>query len=39
MPPVSILSLVVKVVYVAFAILLIMFVIDNLFALHWFDDT
>jgi len=39
MPPVSVLSLVVKAVYAAFAILAGLFAIDSLFALHWFDDT
>jgi hypothetical protein len=40
-PPVSILSVIVKLVYAGFALLLFLaglMVMDNLFSLHWFDD-
>ena len=40
-PPVSMLSVVVKLFYAGFALLLFfagLIVIDNLFSLHWFDD-
>ena len=42
MPPVSVLSLVVKLVYAGIALLLfvaVLMIIDNLFSLNWFDDT
>jgi len=42
MPPVSVLSLVVKLVYTGIALLLfvaVLMIIDNLFSLNWFDDT
>ena len=41
MPPISILSVVVKLFYAGFALLLFLaglVVIDDLFSLHWFDD-
>ena len=40
-PPISILSVIVKLVYAGFALLLFLaglMVLDNLFSLHWFDD-
>jgi len=42
MPPVSILTVVVKLVFAGFALLLCiagLVVIDDVFSLHWFDDT
>jgi hypothetical protein len=42
MPPVSILTVVMKLVYAGFALLLFfagLIAIDNFFSLHWFDDT
>ena len=41
-PPVSILTVGVKLLYAAFAVLLFfagLIVIDDSFSLHWFDDT